>query len=250
LGSKTISTIAIAGVTAYPDGIVWSGNGSLAILYSRYAGWFQTVSGFPKAPVAGALLDVSSLGGAFTAVASDALGQQIVVAVSGDKGGVYQASSGQFTPLASMANPVSLSFSSDGQTLYALDSATAAVTAVALPSHGLQTLALPGITNPIAIQYFQDSQNRQLLYVAAGTDRVVRILDVASQQVLMDVPLSFQPTGLDPFGSSSFVLASRSKSASPLWLFAVAPLPGAYFVPAVELRQPVHRSPAVTGRAR
>jgi hypothetical protein len=250
LGSKTISTSVIAGVTAYPDGIVWSGNGSLAILYSRSASWFQTVAGFPNAPMAGALMDVSSLGGAFISVAADAAAQQIVVAVSGDKGGVYQASGGQFTLLASMAKPVSLSFSSDGQTLYALNAATAAVTAVAVGSRGLQTLALPGIANPIAIQSQTDSQNRQLLYIVGGSDRMVRILDVATQQVLMDLPLSFQPTGLDPFGSSSFVLASRSKSASPLWLFAVAPLPGAYFVPAVELRQPVHRSPAVTGRAR
>jgi hypothetical protein len=253
LGSKTISTIAIAGVTAYPDGIAWSGDGSLAILYSRSASWFQTVAGFPKAPVAGALVDVSSLG-ALTAIAADAAGQQIVVAVSGDKSGVYQASGGQFTLLSSMAKPVSLSFSSDGQTLYALNAptaaATASVTAVALPSRGLQTLALPGITNPIAIQSFEDSQNRQLLYIAGGTDRMVRILDVSSQQILMDVALSFQPTGLDPFGSSSFVLASRSTSANPLWLFAVAPQPGAYFVPAVQLLQPVHRSTAITGRAR
>ena len=250
LSSKSISTGAIAGVTEYPEGIVWSGNGSLAILYSRSAGWFQTVAGFPKAPVAGALVDVSPLGGAFTAIAADALGQQIVVAASGDKGGVYQASGGQFTLLASMANPVSLSFSSDGQTLYALDGATAAITAVAVSSRGLQTLALPGIANPIAIQSLEDSQNRQLLYIAGGSDRLVRILDVSSQQVLMDVPLTFQPSGLDPFGSSSFVLGSRSKSANPLWLFAVAPLPGAYFVPAVQLRQPVHRSTAITGRAR
>jgi hypothetical protein len=250
LGSKTISTSAIAGVTAYPDGIVWSGNGSLAILYSRSASWIQTVAGFPNAPVAGAPADVSSLGGALTAVAADALGQQIVLAVSGDTGGVYQASGGQVTALASMAKPVSLSFSSDGQTLYALDEANAAVTAIALPSRGLQTLALPGIANPIAIQALEDSQNRQLLYIAGGSDRKVRILDVSTRQVLMDVPLTFQPTGLDPFGSSSFVLASRSNSANPLWLLAVAPQPGAYFVPAVQLRQPVHRSAAITGRER
>jgi hypothetical protein len=250
LASKSISTSAIAGVTEYPEGIVWSGNGSLAILYSRSAGWFQTVSGFPKAPVAEAPVDISPLGGAFTAIAADTLGQQIVVAVSGDKGGVYQAGGGQFTSLASMAKPVSLSFSSDAQTLYVLDAATASVTAVALSSRGFQTLALPGIVNPIAIQSQNDSQNRPLLYIAGGTDRMVRILDVSSQQILMDLPLTFQPTGFDPFGSSSFVLASRSNSANPLWLFAVAPQPGAYFVPAVKLLQPVHRSTAITGRGR
>ncbi len=249
LGSK-ISATAIAGVSAHPDGIVWSADGSLAILYSHAGRWFQTIAGFPKGPAAGALVDVSSLGGAFTAVAADMPGQQIVVAVSGENGAVYQSSNGQFTHLASMQKPISLSFSSDSRTLYALDAATAEVTAVTLNSRGLQTLALPGITNPIAIQSQADSQNRQVLYVAGGTDRLVRILDVASQQIVIDVPLVFQPTSLDPFGSSSFVLASRSKSANPLWLFAVTPQPAAYFVPAVQSRQPQHRSLAIIGRTR
>jgi WD40 repeat protein len=250
LGSKTIANAVIAGVTERPDGVVWSGDGSLAILYSRNAGWFQTITGFPGDPTAGALVDVSSLGGTLTAVAVDTPGKQIVVAVSGDNGGVYQTSGGQFTRLASMTKPISLSFSSDGQTLYALDAATAQVTAVSLGNHGLQILALPGITNPIAIQSVEDSQNSQQLYVAGGSDRIVRILDVASQQILADVPLNFQPTGLDPFGSGSFVLAFRSQSANPLWLFAATPQPGAYFVPAIQLLRPVHGSAVIAGRTR
>lgn len=250
LGLKTIATSVIAGVTGRPDGVVWSGNGSLAILYSRAAGWFQTIAGFPSAPVAGALVDVSSLDGALSAVATDTPGQQIVVAVSGENGAVYQTSGGQFTHLASMTKPVSLSFSSDGKTVYALDTATAQVTAASLGNHGLQILALPGITNPIAIQSVMDSQNRQLLYVAGGSDRMVRILDVASQQTVADVPLNFKPTGLDPFGSGSFVLAFRSQSANPLWLFAVTPQPGAYFVPAIQLVRPVHHSAVTAGRTR
>ncbi len=249
LGSKTIATAVIAGVTEPPDGIVWSGNGSVAILYSRAASWVQTIAGFPSAPLAGAFVDVSSLGGTFTTVAADTPGQQIAVAVSGDNGAVYQASGGQFTHLASMAKPISLSFSNDGQTLYALDAATAQITAVSLGNHGLQTLALPGIANPIAIQSVEDSQNRQLLYVAGGSDRMVRILDLATQQK-EDVALNFQPTGLDPLGSGSFVLAFRSQSANPLWLFAVTPQPGAYFVPAIQLDTPVHRIPVIAGRTR
>jgi len=250
LGSGTISSVAIAGVTAHPDGIVWSANGSVAILYSTAGNWFQTIAAFPNAPIAGPLVELSSLGGEFTALAVDAPGKQIVVAVSGDDGAVYQAAGGQFTRLASMAKPVSLSFSNDGQTLYALDAAALQVTSVILSSHGLQTLALPGIANPIAIQSFEDPQNRQLLYVAAGSDRMLRILDVASQQTVMDVALSFQPNGLAPFGSSSFVLASRSQSANPLWLFASTPQPGAYFVPAIQLRHPDQRSAAGAGRTR
>jgi len=250
LNLKKISKVAIANITAYPDGIVWSANGSLAILYSRAARLFQTIGGFPGTPVAEAAIDVSSLGGELTAIAVDASGKQIAVAVSGADGGVYRSADGQFTRLASMAKPESLSFSSDGQTLYALDSATGQVTAASLGGHGFQTLDLPGIANPIAIQSLADSQNRQLLYVAGGSDRMLRIVDVASQQIVMDLPLNFQPTSLDPFGTGSFVLASRSQSANPLWLFARTPQPGAYFVPAIQLRRPDHRIPVIPGRPR
>lgn len=251
LGTKTISSAAIAGVTSDPEGIVWSGDGSLAILYSLAGSWFQTIAGFPSAPVAGALVDLSSLGGKFTAVAVDAQGKQIAVGISGDTGAVYQSAGGQFTPLLSMTNPVSLSFSNDGLTLFALDAAADQIKAVVLGGQGFQTLPLTGMTNPIAIQSLEDSQNRQLLYIAGGSDRILRILDVASQQIVMDVPLDFQPTGLDPFGAGSFLLASRSKAANPLWLFASTPLPGAYyFVPAIQLRAPDHRSPVIAGRAR
>jgi hypothetical protein len=250
LGSK-INSAVLAGVTRYPDGIVWSGNGSLAILYSIGGNWFQTITGFPNAPVAGSFVDVSSLGGTFSVIAVDAQGKQVVVAVSGDHGGVYQAVGQSFTPLASMTNPVSLSFSSDGKTLYALDAATVQVTAVDLSGHGLQTLALPGMKNPIAIQSFENSQNQPMLYVAGGSDRMVRILNVESQQIVTDVPVNFQPTGLAPFGNGSFVLASRAQSAKPLWLFSSTPAPGAYFVPAVQLLQPDHRNAAaIAGRTR
>jgi hypothetical protein len=250
LGSQSISTEVVAGVTKYPDGIVWSGNGSLAVLYSRAGSWFQTIAGFPSAPVAGALVDISSLGGSFTAIAVDPPGQQIVVGVSGANGAVYQAAGGQFTPLISMANPVSMSFSSDGQTLYTLDASALQVTASSLSGHGNQPLALPGIANPIAIQAAQDSQNHPLLFIAGGSDRLLRILDVSSQQILMDVPLNLQPTRLEPFGASSFVLASRGQSTNPLWVFASSPLPGAYFVPAIQLREPARMKVAISGRAR
>ncbi len=251
LGSKTISSAPIAGVTADAEGIVWSGDGSLAVLYSRAGRWFQTIAGFPGAPAAGALIDVSPLGGSLTAVAVDTPGKQIAVAVSGDNGAVYQSAGGQFTPLISMVNPVSLAFSSDGRTLYALDAASLQVKAVLLGGQGFQTLPLPGMTNPIAIQSVEDSQNRELLYVAGGSDRILRILDVASQQIVSDVQLSFRPTTVDAFGNGGFVLASRSQAANPLWLFARMPQPGAYyFVPAIQLRAPDHRSAVITGRAR
>ena len=254
LNAKTISSKEITGITKYPDGIVWSADGSLAVLYSLAGNWFQTIAGFPNSPVAGAVIDVSSLSGSLTTIAVDPSGNRIAIAIDGASGAVYETSAdavgGQFTPLVSLAKAVSLSFSSDGQTLYALDAATVQVTAVSINGNGFQTFVLPGIANPIAIQSALDSGNRQLLYVAGGSDRILRILDVASQQVVVNLSLGFQPTSLNPFGTGSFVLASRARSANPLWLFSNTPVPGAYFVPAIQTHLPDHETAEIVGRTR
>jgi len=241
LGSATLSTRVLTGVAGQPEGMVWSGDGSLAILYSRTENWLQTFTGFPGAPTAGPRIDGSSLGGALASVAAAPKGKQIAAGVTGEAGAVYLSSDGQsFTKLVSLAQPISLSFSIDGSTLCALDGNAAQVMAVNVASHAYQAIPLAGLGAPVAIQAVQDSQNRQLLYVAATTDRLLRILDLGNQQIVADVPLGFQPTGLQQFGSNSFVVAVRSQPANPLWLFTSTPQPGAYFVPAIQLRAPDH----------
>ena len=251
LTSKSVSIVAIAGVPRTPEKIVWSATGSVAVLYSSVGAWIQEITGFPGAPVAGQPIDISSLGGSLAAVAVNAPGEQVAIALNGNPGAVYTSSIGDsFARLISLDQPTALSFSSDGQTLYALDAGAIQVTAASLAGNGLEVLALPGITNPVAIQAVVDSQSRQLLYVAGGTDRLMRILDVSTGQTVTDVPLNFQPTSLDQFGNASFVVAARSQSTNPLWLFSSTPLPAAYFIPAIQLHQPDRESGIISGRAR
>ena len=123
LGSQRGSATSVMGNTEpEPDNIVWSGDGSVAILYSRSGNWLQIVSGFPGAPAAGSRVDGSSLNGVISTVAIDVQGKRIAAGISGDAGAVYQSSDGQtFTLLGSIAKPLALSFSSDGGTVYALD---------------------------------------------------------------------------------------------------------------------------------
>ena len=251
LGSAVLSARVIAGIDAEPDNIVWSGDGSVAILYSRSGNWLQIVSGFPGAPAAGSRVDGSALNGAINTVAIDVQGKRIAAGISGDAGAVYQSSDGQtFTLLGSVAKPVGLSFSSDGGTLYALDGGALQVIAMDWNSHASQTISLGGLASPVAIQSVQDSQNSRLLYVADTSARLVRVIDVSSQQIVTDVSLGFAPNRLDQFGANSFVAASRAQEASPLWLFTNMPQPAAYFVPAVKLRRPSHRMPAIVRGAR
>ena len=234
LDSNPVST-GVAGVSGPPDAVVWSGDGSVAILYSRGGAWLQTVTGLPGAPQANALVDLSSLGGSLTAVAADRTGQNTAVAMQGANGGVFLSSDGQnFVSALSMANPAGLTFSSDGASLYILDGGAITLTSFALSDSSSQTFALNGLPNPSAIATGRDAQGRPIVLVADSTDQIFQAYDPATQQMVANIPLYFQPTGIATLGQNSFVIYSRSQSGSPLWLFASVPQPAVYFVPAAQ----------------
>jgi hypothetical protein len=234
LNSAPAPSAIIPGVSGQPEGTVWSADGTLAILYSRSGNWIQTLTGLPNTPTSGPYLDISSLGGTLSAVASDPQGKRIAISVSGAAGGVYLTNDSQsFVPVLQSPEVIALSFSADGTNLYTLDNAVPELTVVDLNTFSFQSLPLDGLSNPVAVRPDQDTQGRQIVYVASGSDRLLRIIDVASQQVLTDVSLYVAPTGIDALGAYSFVIASRSEGNQPLWLFSSSPLPAAYFVPAV-----------------
>ena len=112
LDSSPVST-RITGLSGQPDAIVWSGDGSVAILYSRSGAWLQVLTGLPGAPQVGSVVDLSRLGGSLSAVATDQQGKSIAVAIQGNlssqsnSGGVFLSSDGQnFSSALSIANPV------------------------------------------------------------------------------------------------------------------------------------------------
>ncbi|HYL35965.1 MAG TPA: hypothetical protein VEV17_08645 [Bryobacteraceae bacterium] len=232
LDSAQISQSPIAGLAGQPDSITWSGDGSVAILYSRAGNWIQTLSGLPDNPTAGALVDLSPLGGALAAVAADQNGKQVAFAMTGNAAGVYLLTSA-FTPLLQFANPIALAFSHDGSGLFALDISSMQLSLVNLTSLDSQNVPLQGLADPFAVHPAVDSQNREVVYVASRSDQLLREYDVAGQQVVADLPLYFTPTGLADFGKNSFLIAARSQPSDPLWLLASLPQPEVYFVPAV-----------------
>jgi hypothetical protein len=235
LGSDQIFTSSLAGLNGQPDGIVWSGDGSVAVFFSRAGNWVRSVTGFPDNPSAAASVDLASLGGQLAAVAADKSGKQIAVAMHGDAPGVYLMTDGQpFVSVLQLANPVALTFSEDGATLFAIDAGALQLSVFHPAGFDSQTLALEGFTEPFAVRAARDAQSREVVYVAGRGDRLVREYEVSSQQSLADVWLDFEPTGLDDFGRGSFVVASRAKDTDPLWLFSRVPQPGVFFVPAAQ----------------
>ena len=234
LDSARPSAQALTGIAGRPQGVAWSGDGSLAILYSLSGNWIQTVSGLPAQPVVGPRTDVSTLG-LLAAAASDATGKQIAVAVTGPSPGVFlfEAAGQAFERLLPLSNPAALAFSSDGAELYALDSSTKQLAAVTMSNLGSQTVSLAGLANPFAVRCAPLSSAGQVVYVASRGDQILREYNFTSRQTVADLALSFAPAGLDEFGRNSFMVAPRASARDPLWLFVDAPQPAIYFVPAL-----------------
>jgi hypothetical protein len=92
-------------------------------------------------------------------------------------------------------------------------------------------LPLHGLWHPLAVKSGRDTVNREVIYVASGKDRLLRAYDSSSHQVLANIRLSFQPTGIEEFGHNSFLLASRANDGDPVWFFRTGPRPVIYFVP-------------------
>jgi hypothetical protein len=244
--SSPVST-SVTGLSGQPDGMVWSGDGSVAVLYSRSGAWLQVLSGLPGAPRVGSLVDLSPLGGSLSAVATDQQGKSIALAIQGDLaiqgnlsiqsngGGVFLSTDGQtFVSALPMANPVALAFSGDGASLYILDGGALQLDILAINGYSSQNFALDGLENPSAIASGRDAQGRPIVYVAGASDQILQAYDLATQQVLVNLPLYFLPTGIAAFGPNSFVICSPSKPGDALWLFTSVPQPAVYFVPATK----------------
>jgi hypothetical protein len=233
LGSAHVSTSPIPDVFGQPEGAVWSGDGSVAILYSRSGNWIQKLAGLPKTPRSNPNLNLKALDGSLSAIAVDADGKQIAIGMHGAKGQVYLNESSQnFIPLAKIENSISLSFSENGSNLYVLDGAALKLSVVTISDWSSQMLPLTELRDPLAILAGHDAANQPVVFVASGKDRLVGMYNPASQKMEAAVRLGFLPTGLQDFGRNSFVIGSRMKSDDPLWLFTTAPRPAAYFVPA------------------
>jgi hypothetical protein len=224
------------GLSAHPDGAVWSADGTLAVLYSVSGNWMQLITGLPSNPQVAARTDLAALPGTLAALAVDPRGKTVAVAISGESGGVFlfDASQQTFSPVLSMVNPAAVQFSQDGATLFAIDASSNELTVLNVADRTTEVIALSGLANPIAVRGSEDPASSQLVYVASASDAILRCYDLQARQVVSDTALPFAPTGIDAFGRNSFQIAARTRAIDPLWLFVTGPASGAYFVPALQ----------------
>jgi hypothetical protein len=237
LGSEQRSSVQIPGSFAFPEAVSWSGDGTTAILYSRTGNWLQVISGLPSAANPGPSLSLSLLGGQLSSVTTDLRGQHVVIGMVGAPGGVFQVKDGgTFVPLLSAVEPVAMALADDGTTLYAIDSTTSQMFEQNLTNLSSQSWPLDGLADPAALVSTKDAAHREVIYVAGRGDRLLKVFDSSTHAVLASIQLNFQPDVIQPLGSGSFLLGSRSIADDILWSFTNAPQPTVFFIPAAPLR--------------
>ena len=236
LDSEQVTTTTLSGEFSAPEGIAWSGDGSVAVLYSRTGNWVRTISDLPVSPNAASLLDLSSLGGALSTVAADLHGEHVVIGITGDNAGVFQIASDQsFLPLVPVAKPISLAFADDRRQLYIMDGELMQLTEFNLADSTSQAWRINELEDPIAFRPARDAAQRQVIYVAGRGDRSLVVYDSSTHEVIGRVSLAFQPSSIEILGRHSYLLRPRASFDDPLWSFRNSAQPMVYFVPATPL---------------
>ena len=163
LSADQPATAMISDSCAPPEGVTWSGDGTVAILYSRTQNWLQLVTGLPGQAVVNAPVSVSTLGGSLAAVATDIQGARVFVAITGVAAGVYQVQSDQsLVPVLPLANPISLAISDDQQTLYALDGVGNQLYELKFADYSSQSWPLSALQDPVAVRPALDATQQPI----------------------------------------------------------------------------------------
>ena len=129
----------------------------------------------------------------------------------------------------SAVNPVALAFSKNGDTLYILDAGSHEVSEIHVSDGLAQSWPIEAVQDPIGVQVGQDSAARAVIYVAGRGDQTLFVYDRASHNLLEQIQLTFAPSQLEPSGTSSYLLTSRSSADEVLWSFTAGR--GIFFVP-------------------
>lgn len=240
LGSEQIHQNPIPDQFGIPEAAAWSADGRVAVLYSRSEQWVRVLHGLPEVDAA-PQWNVSSLGGQLSSVAVGADGQRIFMAIAGDRPGVFEiTAAGSFVPVLGATNPVGLSFSTNGETLYVLDAGIHGMLEIHVEDGRAQSWPLDAVQDPTAVQPGRNAAGHPVLYVAGRSDRALFVYDATDHRLIEQIALTFAPTQVQPSGAGSYMLTARASQDELLWSFTTGR--GVFFVPAAPESEPSETS--------
>lgn len=229
----------------WPERMVLNGDNSAALLYTSEPRRLQVVRGLPNNPVAGPMLDLSSLTGTVTALALDREGREALLALSDNGRGtlarvpvpdegeasdlrsVEPRSLGVFGSLTAVAllNRDRDAVVTDGATnqLFLIRDFTGEAAIEALASER------DGIANPVGVEASLDGRR---VFVANGAEPGgVLVVDLASRTVEVRATPEGAPSRMERLqGRTAFLL--NELGDAPLLVLDNVENPEVYFVPA------------------
>ena len=213
--SGQLSTAVVPGTFSTPDGAVWSGDGSTAVMYSLKDGWLQRISGLPASPVVESAVSASGL----SAVAATMNGQRVFAALAGS--GVYELNSQSLSPVLPLANAVALAVADARGTLYVLETSSGQVYEWSLADSTSTSWSIAEVYTPVSLLAAADASQRWQIYVAGGgATSMLATYDADAHTLSSAAALEFHPTVMRILGSASFVVRDRQVEGEPLWSFS------------------------------
>jgi hypothetical protein len=192
--------------------IVWSGDSSIAAVVENGAAALWRADGSVAARIAG-------IPGPVTAAA--VAGDSLIAAVAAE--GIYLLTGGSEAKLLARAdNPVCVAVAAND--VYFADRGRNEVWALRDYRQGGEPRLVANIEQPVGVAVAND-----VIVIAGASARKVIALRAGSGEPSFELPLDFEPTGVERFGSAGWLL--NAGQPGPLQVLASGPEPAVYFIP-------------------
>jgi hypothetical protein len=216
------------------DQAAWSGDSRAVTIFRAKTTGLQTIRAIDGTAASNPPVDLSSLPGTLTALATDQEGQHIFAGISGDDGGLYWLAPGQPpSRIASGKNFTSVAFDPVNHALFAVDRDARTLWEVShadsSPAATVFSDAAGGVGDAVGVSV---PPGRQRLILANREDRSLQVFELASRSVAETVMLEAAPVMLCPLGEGIFLLNPRTTLESPLYILEARSAVAVYFVPA------------------
>jgi hypothetical protein len=221
-----------AGFIENVDRVVWSRDGSFALLYSSAGGQLQRVRVADSDILLDSPVSLSWLGEVST-LAVDAAGRQIAIGVVGSNAGLYLFNHhGTPALLSAMTHPAAVAFDGSGRRLYAIDlDAQRILEFDSGEASEFASLPRPDEPAPAPVGMAVSGCGRYLFFTDRAA-RVVRVYETASRTLVNSIPLDFAPLRFEALSAAPSFLLNGDSSKEWLLILDARETPRVYFVPA------------------
>ncbi len=221
---------SIDGLMDAADRVVWSRDGTFALLYCSSGSRLQRVQLSGSKPLADAPIDLSPWG-QVTTLAIDPAGKQIAVGFAAS--GIYLFTNGQSPALlVSMALPAAAAFDGTGNYLFAIDRDTQRIVQFQSGAGISEFVSLVQPDGPaLHPAGLAVSGDGLYLVLADSATRSVFVYDTNSRSLANTIPLNFAPSRFEALSAGPVFLLNGSDPKEWLLVLDASQTPTVYIVP-------------------